>query len=735
MTISTGVGLISGLNFTDIISQLSAVNSRPIGFLRNDQAKLAARQNALQLINQKLLDFDGSLNTLTDASQFSGRTINNPEFTKLAATVDRTGAIGSFTIDIKQLAEAERRASQGIADTDETAIASGSGKFTIKVGEGEAIDINVTGTTTLAQIRDAINANTDIDVRASIINDGSATEAFRLVLTSKTSGEASKIEIVQNDTSLDFTNKTIESAAASDDNQFDGTVASSGTYTGAGTRNIVVKVTTAGALGVAQFAVSTDGGLTFGADNEFTTSASPQDISGGEGVLIAFAAGTADFAAGDTFSIDAFDPLIKAAQDALVQIDGIQVRRTTNTIEDALDGITITAKQVTDEPVTITTAETTGNVEASIKKMVKSYNELKDLIKKLAGFEAETETRGPLFGDAGVRSIRSSLQAIVTSTITGAGEFNSLGKIGVSFDADGRLSVDSTKLKEALEEDTGSVTRLFARVGTSTSSGIQFKDSTEQTTSGTFAVSITTPAAKAAFDAAQAVDPGGVALDETLTIGQASESIDVFIAAGTSLDDAVKLINELMAAQGLSLTASNDGGTLRIESNDFGSAETFTLVSDRDGGVSSQLGIGTTVLTQNGVNVAGFINGVTGLGAGQLLKGVEGTGSEGLELDITSASPVNGVVTVTRGIAESLSERLQEITDSTDGLIKTKTDSLTARSERIDDRIVSLNKRVAREEERLRRQFVNLELKLASLQSQGNFLLSQLAGLIGSTRF
>lgn len=86
---------------------------------------------------------------------------------------------------------------------------------------------------------------------------------------------------------------------------YTGTVASSGAYTGASGKSYMVEVTTGGAVGVALFRVSEDGGVTWGPDDAFTTATSPTAIYqfADLGVQIAFSdSGT--LTAGDRFSID-----------------------------------------------------------------------------------------------------------------------------------------------------------------------------------------------------------------------------------------------------------------------------------------------------------------------------------------------------------------------------------------------------------------------------------------------
>ena len=727
MSLASGVGLISGLNFNDIITQLIAVSARPIGTLKAKQSVFRTRQSALQIINKSLLDLKATLGSLDAESDFNRRSVSVGEPDTASVSVTSTAAEGSFTLKVQQLAQADRLAAQGIDTDDETAIASGTGSFSFQVGDGDISTINVTSTTTLVQLRDAINSDAASGIRASIINDGTATNPYRIVLTTTATGADNTLTILTNDTTLNFATKSIEAAAADSDNTFDGTVTSSGTYTGSGTSNFVVKVTTGGALETAKFQVSTDGGLTFGAVDAFTASATPVDI--GDGVEIGFTAGTVDFAVGDIFTIDAFDPRLQTAQDAVVEIDGLQIRRSTNTISDAIDGVTITAKQVDATGMTVTVTNDDTNATGQIAAFVTAYNALIATIENVASFDAETKVRGPLFADSGVRSIRSTITNIASSAIAGLSGTNSLGLIGITIGSDGRLTIDLTKLNAAIEDDFVAVKRIFALIGTSTSSGIAFDDLTEATRSGSYGVSIGTAATRASVLGNQAVDAGGITNAETLTFTIGGKPTSIIVGAGSTLAATISRLNDAFSDEGLLLEASDDGGRLKIETTDYGSDAKFSIISDQSGGDGTQLGIGTSQQDLAGVDVAGTIDGFAATGKGQFLTGQDGTPAEGLSLLITSASPVDGTVTVSRGIAERILKRIGEITDESDGLIKTKTDTLNDSIEDISDQITRIRDRLGREETRLRRQFTNLELKLSTLTIQGNFLLSQLASI------
>jgi len=99
----------------------------------------------------------------------------------------------------------------------------------------------------------------------------------------------------------------IGTVAAADGNTFDGDVTSIGTYTGSENKTYVVKIVTGGALDVAEYQFSSDGGKTWNDDDPLLQDLS-RTITLGDGISLDFAAGTADLATDDIFYVQALAP-------------------------------------------------------------------------------------------------------------------------------------------------------------------------------------------------------------------------------------------------------------------------------------------------------------------------------------------------------------------------------------------------------------------------------------------
>lgn len=733
--IASSTGLISGIDYDTLISKLISADSQPIYQAQSKESTINTKKSAMQGINKLLLTFESAVEDLNDDDSFIVKSATCSDTDYLSVSTDDDAEVGSYSVKICQMAQAARIASQGFETMDTTSIASAEGTFSFSVGEDETTSINVTSGMSLVDLRDAIN-NADAGVRASIISDGTQTNAYRLVLTCTSSGAANTLTIEQNDTSVNLSSTSIEAAAADSDNQFDGTVTSSGTYTGTTTRNAIARITSAGDVGTAKYQVSLDGGLTWSAADAFTTSADAVDITGtaAEGINIAFGAGTTQFAVGDTFTIDAFAPVLQKAQDAIIQVDGIQVNRATNSFDDVVPGLTLTAKKVSDEAVRVTVSNQNSSIVSKVQAFVSAYNGLVKEIATQTAYDTDSQTAAALFGDSSLNNLVSQMRSAIAKNVKGlSGDYTSLSSIGISFAKDGSLELDSSKLTDALEADADAVKELFVEAGNSASSSVTMASTSSKTQVGTYSVSITSPATQATVTGTQVVPTSGIGASETLRFAYGEESMNVTLTAGMTLAQIISKLNTQFENNGYALKATDNGGCLQIHTTDYGSAETFTLSSTVDAGTSGQLGIGRSTITATGTDVEGEIGGIKATGKGQTLTASSVGKAAGLVLNITATAPMTTSITVSRGAAWDLLDQIDALTDSETGLFAVREETYNQQIKDLDKQIETLQSRLETEEENLRTKFTNLETKLASLQQQSNSLQSALSSLISSS--
>jgi len=155
---------------------------------------------------------------------------------------------------------------------------------------------------------------------------------------------------------------------------------------------------------------------------------------------------------------------ITAPLSASLTIDGLTVSSESNTIVDAIVGVTLDLlKADVGNPTVVKVENDKTAVVAQLDAFVNSYNALLDTFDKLTTFDAEAKTATALFGDSSIRTLRSQLRremSVDVTTITAT--FKNLTDIGFDFEIDGKLTLDSTKLDTVLSTEFTKFGQLFA---------------------------------------------------------------------------------------------------------------------------------------------------------------------------------------------------------------------------------------------------------------------------------
>ncbi len=184
---------------------------------------------------------------------------------------------------------------------------------------------------------------------------------------------------------------------------------------------------------------------------------------------------------------------IDEASDAVISVDGVEIRRSTNTIDDAIPGVTLSVQRESAEPVDLTVEPDRETVKESIIRFVGYYNRMltelniltrteQDIVDSIEYFSDEEreqamERLGLFQGDITLNQMKNSLQRIMMDPYeTGTGnDINLMAEIGISTNATrvsagggpnntqlrGYLEIDENKLDESLENSFEQVRRLF----------------------------------------------------------------------------------------------------------------------------------------------------------------------------------------------------------------------------------------------------------------------------------
>jgi flagellar hook-associated protein 2 len=166
---------------------------------------------------------------------------------------------------------------------------------------------------------------------------------------------------------------------------------------------------------------------------------------------------------------------IQSAKDAEFLLDGATITRSSNTITDAMDGVTLTLLKKTsvDADVAINIAPNVSALKGNIEAFVTAYNEAIKGLNTAQTFDARTKKGGPLLGNPAVQSMSKILRLIPRERVSNLeGTYASLSEIGITSQEDGTFAIDSVKLTMVIEKDPLAVGRVFALYDTTVDSSV-----------------------------------------------------------------------------------------------------------------------------------------------------------------------------------------------------------------------------------------------------------------------
>lgn len=158
-----------------------------------------------------------------------------------------------------------------------------------------------------------------------------------------------------------------------------------------------------------------------------------------------------------------------SAQDAAFTLNGIAATSHTNTVTNALDGVTLqlTGTNVGSATTLNITQDISTNLTKSLQDFVTAYNTATTTMASLGAYNSTTQVAGDLQGNSTLRSTQSLIRKAITETTSGnaASNYQRLSSIGVTIADNGNLTIDSSKLNAAIKADPTTVSNLISNVG------------------------------------------------------------------------------------------------------------------------------------------------------------------------------------------------------------------------------------------------------------------------------
>jgi flagellar hook-associated protein 2 len=168
--------------------------------------------------------------------------------------------------------------------------------------------------------------------------------------------------------------------------------------------------------------------------------------------------------------------------DAQLSVDGVPVDSASNTVTGAIPGVTLSLGAADpNTPVLISVQPDTSQASQAIQTFVDAYNAVIGSINSQYTLNSSGQ-EGVLAGDSMLRFLQSSLLSLVTTSVSGAGQYVNLQSMGIEMQNDGTLQVNSTNLSKALSSNFSDVQTFFqSPKGWGVSAGTQLLQLTDPT--------------------------------------------------------------------------------------------------------------------------------------------------------------------------------------------------------------------------------------------------------------
>ncbi len=432
-------------------------------------------------------------------------------------------------------------------------------------------------------------------------------------------------------------------------------------------------------------------------------------------------------------------PLVSAAENSIIAVDGIVYERPDTIISDVIPGIKLEVQKPSGStPIRISSGFDQQSLESTVSNFVDAYNQLTGLLTDTMRPATNGREAGPLINESALRDLRRALGGLTSERHLVDGARISFADIGVKTNRDGTLSLNAATLARTLSTAPQIISGIFTAANLSSDPGARIVSSPATVAPGRYQLTdialatsgkLTGNSAPAAFATPLVltsannrlkIEIDGVSsLQIALPEGSYTTPAGFTAALQTALSS-----DQLLSSYAKSATVGWENDRLVIASNGFGQASGISI-KDIDTDIADRLGLsgGTTV---GGTDVSGKINGIAATGRGQRLS-ASGIAT-GLRVDVTS--PSNATLDIRHGLAASISRLRQSITGSSG--------SLTSSSARFNQESLALKRdttkldsRAETLRQRLTRQFAAMDTAVGAIKSTQSFLQQQIDAWTG----
>ena len=726
----------TGLDVNSIVSQLMTVERQPIKKLDVKEASYQAKLTAYGSVKGAVSGFQTALQSLNSASRFQSLKATPSDTTVFSASATSSAVAGTYSLEVTSLAQAQKLVASGQVSSTATIGTGASTTVTFDFGTIAGNTFNsstgkygttLTGaSTTSGSSTITVSSTANLAVGAAISGAGIPAGATIASIT-----DATHFVISANATATGTANLQATPVFTSNGSGTKSITIDSSNNSLQGIRDAI----NAARMGVTATIVNDGSGtpyrLALSSDNNGASNSMKITVTGDATVSSLLAhdpAGTQNLSETVT------------AQNANFKVNGVSVSKPSNTVSDVIQGVTLTLSKTTTSPATLTVARDTASISSAISGFVKAYNDLASTLKNISAYDPATQKGAILQGDSTVRSLQSQLRNMLSTSVTGtAGTLTTLSDVGVSFQKDGTLALNQSKLDSAIANHFSDIASLFASVGKASDSLVSFTSATSNTKAGNYAVNITRLATQGKMAGALAAGTTTIdATNNTLNVVINGTSASVTLATGTYT--AATLATEVqskinsastLSAAGIAVAVTQTAGVFTVTSNTYGSTSSVSLTGNGADNLFGGIGgaaPATPPTATAGVDVAGTIGGVASTGSGQVLSASSGD-PIGLSITVSGgALGARGTIGYSQGYATTLNKWATSVLAS-DGSLASRTDGIGKTIKDIGNRRAALETRLIAIERRYRTQFVALDTMLSNMNQTSTYLTQQLAKL------
>lgn len=485
------LGLGSGLDINGIVNSLAQLESKPITRMQSQRSQVASRMSLMAQMKSALTGLKSVTSKLASGGQVSKVSLTNSNST--IATLTGANLAGTYTVGVKQLASGMTISSKTF--TSKSTDLNLSGAFYVNGKE-----VTVDSGDTLDKIATKIN-DADAGVKARVVGTAGS---YSLQMTTAQTGAAATISFSGDRAhvarSLGFVTggdeiyeqKPVSSTQNGDDLKLRdlfgkdvtvnvsvggtriGNLSDSDSYEQLAQKMVVgtvantpVTVTTSTGL-----SVTSTGGDWKEALGRLTSTVTGKNQSVEYKSYSDINLVTTTMTASDTvtgYTALGIANVVTQGQDAQYTWNGETRTSASNTIKNLPSGGTLTLNSSGESTVKV--AIDSSSAQGNLSDLVSSFNAVLSLASSNSKFNSETYETGQFFGDSRIQDTMNSLRR----TLEGPAGGTSASEMGISFQSDGSIKLDSAKLEAALKADPSKVEKLFSDAQTGIASVLNSK--------------------------------------------------------------------------------------------------------------------------------------------------------------------------------------------------------------------------------------------------------------------